>query len=148
MEILTHSNNVTNAENQQERLDPWWIVGFVDGEGCFSISTFKNHTCSSGYQTLFEFVITQGESSRTAMEAIKTYFGCGHIYINKRYDNHKEHLLRYCVRKQKDLKEVIIPFFQKYQLRSNKRKQFEVFRSRLIGLESPETIRQNSVFTE
>ena len=131
MVIMTHSKNAISADNQQERLSPWWIVGFVDGEGCFSVSRFKNHTCSSGYQTLFEFVITQGESSRQAMEAIKVYFNCGHVYINKRYDNHREHLLRYCVRKQSDLKEKIIPFFRKYPLQSAKRMQFEVFCSKI-----------------
>jgi len=119
------------ADNQQERLDPWWIVGFVDGEGCFSVSTFRNSTHRSGYQTLFEFVVTQGEKSKSAMEAIKKYFDCGGIYINRRYDNHKYNLLRYCVRKQEDLRNKIVPFFRKYPLQSAKRKQFELFCKRL-----------------
>lgn len=140
---MTHSNNAQSAENQQERLNPWWIVGFVDGEGCFSVSTFKNHTCKSGYQTLYEFVVTQGENSRSAMEAIKDYFKCGAIYINHRHDNHNYDLLRYCVRRQDDLKNIIIPFFKKYQLQSAKRKQFEKFCNRLLDLESSLTIRQN-----
>ena len=39
------TDNVTSADNQQERLKMiGWIVGFVDGEGCFSISVFKNRT--------------------------------------------------------------------------------------------------------
>ena len=140
---MTHSNNPQTADNQQERLDPWWIVGFVDGEGCFSVSRFKNSTTSSGYQTLYEFVVTQGESSRKAMEAIQKYFDCGHIYINRRYDNHRENLLRYCVRRQEDLKNKIIPFFMKYQLQSAKRKQFEKFRSQLMDLASSHTTRQD-----
>ena len=141
---MTHSENAVSAGNQQERLDPWWIVGFVDGEGCFSVSTFRNKTCSSGKQTLYEFVITQGESSRSAMEAIKEYFGCGHIYINRRNDNHREHLLRYCVRKQADLREIILPFFRKYPLQSAKQTQFERFCSQLLDKESSETIREAS----
>src|SRR5438093_13735518 len=34
-----YSDNVTGAENQQERLIEFrgWVIGFVDGEGCFSI---------------------------------------------------------------------------------------------------------------
>ena len=128
---ITHSDKDTSRDNQQERLDPWWIVGFVDGEGCFSVSTFKNSTCKSGYQTLFEFVVTQGEKSRRAMEAIKTYFGCGAIYINRRYDNHHYNLLRYCVRRQDDLRNKIVPFFRKYPLQSAKREQFKTFCERL-----------------
>ena len=128
---MYHSDKAGRADNQQERLDPWWIVGFVDGEGCFSVCTFKNSTCKSGYQTLFEFVVTQGEQSKSAMEAIKTYFGCGAIYINRRHDNHHYNLLRYCVRRQDDLKNIIIPFFRKYQLQSAKREQFKTFCERL-----------------
>lgn len=138
----THSDNDSSRDNQQERLDPWWIVGFVDGEGCFSVSTFRNRTTKSGYQTLFEFVVTQGERSKRAMEAIQKYFDCGGIYINRRYDNHKYNLLRYCVRRKSDLKEKIIPFFTKYQLQTSKREQFEKFCERLKDLESSETIRQ------
>src|SRR6266568_2611268 len=35
-----YSDKVTSAENQQERLIEFrgWVIGFVDGEGCFSIS--------------------------------------------------------------------------------------------------------------
>jgi hypothetical protein len=33
-----HGDNVSGAENQQERLIRLgWVTGFVDGEGCFSI---------------------------------------------------------------------------------------------------------------
>ncbi len=139
---VTHSDNVASLDNQQERLDPWWIVGFVDGEGCFSVSTFKNRTTRSNYQTLFEFVVTQGERSKSALEAIKNYFGCGNIYINHRYDNHNYNLLRYCVRRQDDLKNKIIPFFRKYQFQTTKREQFEQFCKRFENRESSETIRQ------
>ena len=136
------TNNVKSADNQQERLNPWWIVGFVDGEGCFSVSRFKNHTCKSGYQTLYEFIITQSEISRSALEAVQNYFSCGHIYINRRKDNHKTNLLRYCVRKKSDLMFEIIPLFERYSLQTNKRSQYLTFRNRLMDSESSETICQ------
>jgi hypothetical protein len=142
MSIVTHSKNAVSAVNQQERLDPWWIVGFTDGEGCFSVSTFRNRTCSSGFQTLFEFVITQGISSESSLQKVREYFGVGHIYLNKRYDNHRENILRYCVRRQDDLKKVIIPFFKKYPLQTAKRHDFEKFRLKLKIRESSETIRK------
>ena len=129
---MIHSDNATSAGNQQERIDPWWIVGFVDGEGCFSVSRFKNTTCKSGYQTLYEFVVTQGVSSRKAMESLQAFFGCGHIYINRRKDNHREDLLRFCVRRQDDLKSIVIPFFRKYPLQSAKQRQFESFCKKIM----------------
>ena len=40
------SENPIGADNQQETrlgaLDPGWVVGFVDGEGCFSVSIHRN----------------------------------------------------------------------------------------------------------
>src|SRR3990167_10844466 len=119
------TDNVNGAENQQERLEfIGWIVGFTDGEGCFSVSIVKNKTSSIGWQVMPEFVITQGESSLDALIKIKEFFDCGNIFINRRYDNHTENLYRYCIRSHKDLNEKIIPFFTKYKLHTSKYSQF------------------------
>ena len=120
------SNKASSTDNQQERLEGW-IVGFVDGEGCFSVSIIKNSTTKNGWQLFPEFVVTQGQKSVDVLQTIKKYFGCGNIYINNRKDNHRENLCRYCVRSIHELSEKIIPFFQKNQLRTAKRKDFEKF---------------------
>ena len=142
MAVIARSDKGFSRDNQQERLDPWWIVGFVDGEGCFSSSTFKSGPRRSSYQNFFEFVITQGELSLSALERVKDYFQCGGIYINRRYDNHKYNLYRYCIRKKDDLANKIIPFFRKYPLQTSKRAQFEKFCKHFENRESSETIRQ------
>ena len=122
------SKNVVGADNQQERLKiAYWIVGFTDGEGCFSIAVIKNKTTKFGKQIFPEFVITQGKKSLMALEKIKEFFDCGNIFINKRYDNHNENLYRYCVRSLHDLDQKIIPFFKKYQLRTSKQNDFLIF---------------------
>ena len=114
--------------NQQERPGiEEWIVGFADGEGCFSVSIFRNKTTKLGWQVFPEFVITQGKRSLPAPEIYLKYFGCGKIFVNNRYDNHHEHLYRYCVRSLKDLREKIIPFFRKRPLRTAKQNDFELF---------------------
>ena len=114
--------------NQQERSRiEGWIVGFTDGEGCFSISMFRNVTTKFGWQVFPEFVITQGEKSLPALKLFKTFFGCGNVFVNKRYDNHHEHLYRYCVRSVQDLHERIVPFFKKHPLRTAKQKDFILF---------------------
>ncbi len=123
------SDNVKGADNQQERSDilSGWIVGFVDGEGCFSVSIIRNSTMTSGWQVFPEFVVTQGAKSRSALELIQHQFGCGRIYSNRRNDNHRESLLRYCVRSQQELRERVIPFFKCYPLQTAKRQDFEKF---------------------
>jgi len=47
------------ADNQQERLEAKWIVGFTDGEGCFHVSINKIPEMSLGWQVLPEFRIVQ-----------------------------------------------------------------------------------------
>ena len=122
------SKNAFNADNQQERQKLiGWIVGFIDGEGCFSISIFKNSTTSSGWQTFPELIVTQGVKSEKALKELKKFFQCGSIYINRRHDNHKEDLYRYCVRKLDDLQNVIIPFFQQNPLKTVKNNDFKKF---------------------
>ena len=114
-----------------------WITGFVDGEGCFSINFVKQpdrkektrirRGYKTGYQIAHEFAVAQGAKSIVSLKKLKKYFRVGGIYINRRYDNHKEHLYRYSVVKREDLLNVIIPFFQKYQLRTSKKKDFKLF---------------------
>ena len=52
------------ADNQQERLKTvGWIVGFVDGEGCFSVTIQKAPSMATGWQVFPEFVVTQGRKA-------------------------------------------------------------------------------------
>ena len=129
------SENAFSADNQQERLEGW-IVGFVDGEGCFSVSIIKNSTMKNGWQIFSEFVVTQGEKSVKSLQLLKKHFGCGNVYVNRRKDNHKENLCRYCVRSIRDLSERIIPFFMKYKLKTAKKADFKRFVTILKMLET------------
>jgi hypothetical protein len=73
-------DNPTGAGNQQERPGlEQWVVGFVDGEGCFSISVVRNPGCLLGWQVQHEFSVTQAAPSRPALELLKQVFGCGQI---------------------------------------------------------------------
>jgi LAGLIDADG endonuclease len=130
------SDNVMGADNQQERLKiVGWIVGFVDGEGCFSVAIQRCRVVKLGWQVFPEFVVTQGARSLVALESLQQFFQCGRIHINRRHDNHKEPLYRFCVRPVKDLREKIIPFFRENPLRTAKLRDFELFASVLELME-------------
>jgi hypothetical protein len=131
---MNDSNNVRGAENQQERL--WaegWVVGFVDGEGCFSCPIFHNTPMTMRWQVQPQFVVVQSASSREVLEDLVRFFGCGRVYVNRRYDNHREDLFRYCVSRFADLRDVIVPYFQRNPLRTSKRENFEKF-AQVVGL--------------
>ena len=128
------SDNSSAAENQQERLIKiGWITGYVDGEGCFSINfirqphRYNRRGYKTGFQVAHEFAVTQGASSVDSLHLLVKFFGVGNVYINKRYDNHKEHLYRYCVRAREELVKTIIPFFERYPLRTSKQDNFLKF---------------------
>jgi hypothetical protein len=122
------------AENQQERLiQLGWVIGFVDGEGCFSIGFVRQpdragrKDYKTGYQVSHEFAVTQGAKSVACLEELVEYFGVGSLLVNRRYDNHKEHMYRYAVRRRADLIETIIPFFNAHPMHSSKQRDFERF---------------------
>ena len=123
-----NSDNPSGAANQQERPGfEQWIVGFVDGEGCFSISVVRNELLRLGWQVQHEFSVTQGASSRPALEDLGRFFRCGRIIENTRRDNHREPLLRYSVKSRQDLTERIIPFFEEHPLITAKQRDFVSF---------------------
>src|SRR5437867_5418789 len=95
--------------NQQERLITiGWVIGFVDGEGCFSIGLVRQPDRAgrkgyrTGYQVSHEFVVTQGASSVHCLHELREFFGAGEVYVNRRYDNHREHMYRYSVTRRQD----------------------------------------------
>jgi LAGLIDADG endonuclease len=128
------SDNLGGAENQQERLIRLgWVIGFVDGEGCFSIGFVRQSGGPSrrgyrtGYQVAHEFAVTQGAQSVSCLHELASFFRVGQVLANKRYDNHREHLYRFVVRRRADLIDTIIPFFRQHPMRSSKQRNFEKF---------------------
>ncbi len=122
------SKNVSSAGNQQGRQKLiGWVVGFIDGEGCFSVSINKNSTTSSGWQIFPELVVTQGKKSICSLKELQDFFGCGRIFVNYRHDNHREDLYRFCIRSIDDLHNKVIPFFQKNSLKTAKKEDFQKF---------------------
>src|SRR2546426_5709886 len=127
-------DNPSGAGNQQERPGiEQWIVGFVDGEGCFSCPIQRNSLMGMGWQVQPRFVVVQGEKSLRALELLAKYFGCGRIYRNRRHDDHKEDLMSYQVFRKDDLHERIVPFFEAYPLITAKHEEFLKFRE-ILGM--------------
>ena len=116
------SDNVTGADNQQERLDSY-IAGYVDGEGSFSVSVQCNASCRVGFQLVFEFHVSQNGDRAQVLEVIRRRLGCGYIKPNSRRDR----ALVFVVRKREDLLDRVVPFFEHNPLLSSKQADFEKF---------------------
>jgi hypothetical protein len=111
------------------QLDPSYIVGFVDGEGCFSVTCGKHIDCKAGYTIQAAFEMEVVTDDYPIMQRIyKTLGRPGQLYTFsfKRYPAWKPHC-KIKVSNLKDLTEKIIPFFTRYPLQSKKRRSFQIF---------------------
>lgn len=107
-------------------LEPQWIVGFVDGEGCFFVGINANATLTQKKQVLPEFVVVQHKKDIAVLHALKNYFKCGVVRVN-----HGDRMC-YRVRKHANFMQFILPFFEKHKLKTKKRIDFEKFRDIIL----------------
>src|SRR6202163_1100784 len=111
-----------NVQSHPEKLEAQWIVGFVDGEGCFYVGINPHPEMTCQFQVLPEFTVVQHQRDVQLLHALKAFFGCGVVRTN-----HAERMA-YRVRSLDHLNEQIIPFFEKHPLKSKKRVDFTKFR--------------------
>lgn len=108
-------------------LNPWYITGLVDGEGCFCITISKHKTKKLGFDPRLMFEIEMIIDDEKLLRRLKDHFKCGHVYVlNYERYGWRPHV-KYAVKKQKDIIDKIIPFFKKYQLEGKKSVDFKYF---------------------
>jgi LAGLIDADG endonuclease len=120
-------------------LDAQWIVGFVDGEGCFHVGINPHPEMSAGVRVLPEFTVVQHERDVQVLHALKSYFGCGVVRKNN------GDRMAYRVRGHEHLSKNIIPFFEKHPLKSRKRVDFIKFREIVILMGRGEHLKDDGV---
>ncbi len=116
-----------------------WIVGFVDGEGCFHVSINPHADMTTGYQVLPEFTVVQHKRDVQILHALKAHFGCGVVR-----SNHADRMA-YRVRSLKHLLDHIVPFFMKHPLKTKKHVDFRKFRRVLLMMEKGEHLTQEGI---
>jgi len=109
-----------------------YVVGLVDGEGSFTVFVRDpDSRIPVKRRTRVEprFFLKLVEEDREALDELKTFFGCGSVYVQKDARPSHRDCYRYEVSNRRDLENVIIPFFERNALRlRSKRRDFEVFR--------------------
>ncbi len=107
-------------------LNPNYIVGFVDGEGCFSITANRHKQNRLEIRLIFEIEVR--EDDEDILRQIKEVLKCGNIYklSYDRYRKWRAHV-KYKVSNFSDIVEKIIPFFTSHPLQAKKRLQFAKF---------------------
>ena len=101
---------------------PAYIVGFTEGEGCFLVCIRKD------FRIELRFFISQAIGNKPLLEEIKSFFGVGSVYQKKAAKGKRLPAYVFEVAKRDDIYNVVIPFFEKHNLKGYKRKSFETFR--------------------
>jgi len=110
-----------------EKLPLWYLVGLVEGEGCFAITISKHKTKRLKKDVRLIFEIELRGDDRRILERVQYTLSCGNLYDLK-YERYgwKPHV-KYAVKSHADIFKYIIPFFKKHSLQGKKRKDFEDF---------------------
>lgn len=96
-----------------------YIAGFVDGEGCFSLTYRKDK--GKYFYWKASFAISLRSDDTEIIRSIKEYFNCGNISFSS--DN-----VRFEITNPDLLADRIVPFFENHALIGKKRNDFELWK--------------------
>jgi hypothetical protein len=107
-------------------LNPHYVTGFVDGEGCFAITISKIRFKVAEVRLKFEIELR--EDDEPILKEIQKTLDCGSIYRleYERYKKWRPHV-KFMVGSFRDIKGKVIPFFKKYPPQAKKKYQFDLF---------------------
>lgn len=102
-------------------LNPYYITGFTDGEGCFFVGVSPDSKSKTGYRVKANFQIGLHLKDLALLEQIQLFFGVGKI------SKLGAESVQFRVYALEDLK-VILHHFDKYPLLTNKQSDYLLFK--------------------
>ena len=99
-----------------------YISGYVDGEGCFTVSISPRAKLNVGWEVRPGFSVSQNGDRAEVLHVIQAYFGCGSIRPDR-----SDKTLKWETRRLEDILDRVIPHFETFPLLSGKRRDFERF---------------------
>lgn len=126
-------------ENKNFKLNPNFITGLTEAEGCFSICLFNNKKNFKRYARL-EFTIKMLENETELLSMVKSFFNCGVLWHYR-----KDGTVRFRVQDINSINNKIIPHFIKYPLRGTKYLDFISFKEAFHIIESKEHLAEEGL---
>src|SRR4030042_2516814 len=123
---------------QCKKLNPYYVSGFIDGEGSFSVSINRHKTVKRGVEIKPEFEIELRDDDRKILERIVATIGCGRIYdcSYERYGWHPHVKLK--VTSTRDLRDILFPFLDRYPLEAKKADVYKLFKKIVLAMREKE----------
>ena len=103
-------------------LDPWFVTGLIDSEGCFLLSLAAGSAYKQGYNITLTFSMSMHEKDKDLLIKLQNFFGVGTI------TRHGPTSFRYKVTSIKDMS-VIIVHCTKFPLITQKSIDFLLFKN-------------------
>ena len=118
---------------RKKKLHPEYIVGFIDGEGSFSISIGKHTTLKRRLEVRAEFEIELRADDREILERICVTIGCGRIYdlSYERYGWYPH--VKYKITNVPDMQTYLFPFLDRYKPQAKKAEVYKRFK-KIVGM--------------
>ena len=101
-----------------------YISGYVDGEGCFTVSISPRPKLRTGWEVRPSFSVSQNADRAEVLLAIQRYFRCGTLRPDR-----SDRTVKWEIRSLSLLIDRVIPHFRRYPLLSGKHQDFEFFAS-------------------
>ena len=111
-----------DAYGVSSSLDPWYVTGLAEGEGCFCVSFAVRSKLRVGLEARPSFALSLNERDRGLLEELQAYFECGWIRRSK-----ADRTFKYEARSVGELVGRIVPHFERFPLRGSKADAFEGF---------------------
>ena len=121
-------------------LDPWFVSGLTEGEGCFCISLALREKLRTGLEVRPSFSLSLNERDLELQRDLHAFFECGWIRQSK-----SDRTFKYEARSIEDLLNPIIPHFERYPLRGRKAKSFAAFKDVCRMIEQGDHLRRDGV---
>jgi hypothetical protein len=100
----------------QPLINPDYVRGITDGEGCFTINIRQWAKNKTGFSVSLCFCISLVKKDDYILEFIRDILACGTIVRkHKRKGNHQAQV-QFHVTNMKDIKEKVVPFFEAHPL--------------------------------
>ena len=113
------------------KLDPNWVTGFIDGEGCFTVPITLRKDRKFGWQVCPHFQIILHVKDNALLKEVKKFFNVGKI------SKSGPELILLRVQSLKEL-ETVINHFQKFPLITKKRADYKLFKMVIITIKRKE----------
>lgn len=132
-------NNSSLPNNENNILNPDFITGLTDAEGCFLILSPKNDKTKFKVYFSLKYKISMLNNEIELLKMIKFFFGCGNLRENKNGTTDFE------INDFISIKTVLIPHFLKYPLRGTKYLDFTSFKEASYIFDKGEHLKEEGI---